>query len=150
MLKQKPPYLCSSRCRRRWWLIICLRDYKYHLLLRRSVPNVYCPENKSSFALPNKLFKFCIAQLEDLIEIKRRMTTVEKRVLKLNNGNKLWAQLNFTDQEINEIKDHGLTPEQVKSRKKLLESKNPTVAFRTAKDWKSGSRIIEAQEWFKY
>ena len=34
--------------------------------------------------------------------------------------------------------------------KKLIQSKNPTVAFRTAKDWKSGSRIIEAQEWFKF
>tara|TARA_R110002012_G_scaffold302199_1_gene502992 strand:- start:444 stop:689 length:246 start_codon:yes stop_codon:yes gene_type:complete len=42
------------------------------------------------------------------------------------------------------------SPETVKARKKILESKNPVVAFRTSKDWKSGSRIIEAQEWFKY
>ena len=40
--------------------------------------------------------------------------------------------------------------ETVKSRKKILETKNPIVAFRTTKDWKKGSRIIEAQEWFKY
>lgn len=42
------------------------------------------------------------------------------------------------------------SPETVKARKKILETKNPVVAFRTSKDWKTGSRIIEAQEWFKY
>tara|TARA_R110000751_G_scaffold119612_1_gene220164 strand:- start:888 stop:1169 length:282 start_codon:yes stop_codon:yes gene_type:complete len=42
------------------------------------------------------------------------------------------------------------TPTQVKSRKKLLESKYPVTAFRTSKDWKKGSRIIEVQEWFGY
>ena len=42
------------------------------------------------------------------------------------------------------------TPEVMKALQKRVTAKNPLRQFRTSKDWKAGSRILEVKEWFKY
>ena len=42
------------------------------------------------------------------------------------------------------------TPDEMKALKKTLDAKNPLREFRTAKDWKPNSRILEVKEWLKY
>ena len=40
------------------------------------------------------------------------------------------------------------TPTQMKKTKLRVMKKNPLKQFRTAKDWKKGSRILEVKEWY--